>query len=49
MFLDFLRKRKVAGIGLATAVALILATNNFMSFADDRKFASYCDVARFDW
>ena len=35
----------IPGIGLVTAVALILATNNFHAFSDSRKFASYCGVA----
>lgn len=32
--------------GLVTAVALILATNNFTAFSDSRKFASYCGPGR---
>lgn len=38
----------IPGIGLVTAVALILATNNFTAFNDSRKFASYCGVAPFE-
>lgn len=38
----------IPGIGLVTAVALILVTNNFTAFADGRKFASYCGVAPFE-
>ena len=38
----------IPGIGLVTAVALILATNNFTAFDDGRKFASYCGVAPFE-
>lgn len=43
----------IPGIGLVTAVALILATNNFTAFNNSRKFvarrtASYCGVAPFD-
>ncbi|MFP4095127.1 MAG: IS110 family transposase, partial [Cyclobacteriaceae bacterium] len=38
----------IPGIGLVTAVALILATNNFTAFTDGRKFASYCGVAPFE-
>lgn len=38
----------IPGIGLVTAVALILATNNFTTFSDSRKFASYCGVAPFE-
>lgn len=39
----------IPGIGLVTAVALILATNNFTAFDDSRKFASYCGVAPFEY
>ena len=38
----------IPGIGLVTAVALILVTNNFTAFNDSRKFASYCGVAPFE-
>ena len=38
----------IPGIGLVTAVALILATNNFTAFSDSGKFASYCGVAPFE-
>ncbi|MEM6846426.1 MAG: IS110 family transposase [Bacteroidota bacterium] len=38
----------IPGIGLVTAVALILVTNNFSAFSDSRKFASYCGVAPFE-
>ncbi len=38
----------IPGIGLITAVALILCTNNFTAFNDSRKFASYCGVAPFE-
>ncbi|MEQ9440970.1 MAG: IS110 family transposase [Cyclobacteriaceae bacterium] len=38
----------IPGIGFVTAVALILATNNFTAFVDSRKFASYCGVAPFE-
>lgn len=38
----------IPGIGLVTAVALILCTNNFTAFTDSRKFASYCGVAPFE-
>ena len=37
----------IPGIGLVTAVALILATNNFTAFENSRKFATYCGVAPF--
>lgn len=44
----------IPGIGLVTAVALILATNNrpaarFTTFDNSRKFASYCGVAPFEY
>lgn len=43
----------IPSIGLVTAVALILATNNFTAFDDSRngvarRFASYCGVAPFE-
>lgn len=38
----------VPGIGLVTAVAVILCTNNFTAFDDGRKFAAYCGVAPFE-
>lgn len=38
----------IPGIGLVTAIALILCTNNFTAFDDSRKFASYCGVAPFE-
>lgn len=38
----------IPGIGLVTAVALILVTNNFTAFDDSRKFASYCGIAPFE-
>lgn len=38
----------IPGIGLVTAVAIILCTNNFTAFEDGRKFASYCGVAPFE-
>jgi transposase len=37
----------VRGIGFATAVAVLLATENFARFDDHRKFACYCGVAPF--
>jgi transposase len=39
----------VPGIGLVTAVAVILCTQNFTAFDDGRKFASYCGVAPFEY
>lgn len=36
----------IPGIGLVTAVALILTTNNFTAFNDSRTFASYCGPGR---
>ena len=38
----------VRGIGFATAVHLIIATENFTRFENHRKFACYCGVAPFD-
>lgn len=38
----------IPGVGLVTAVALVLCTNNFSSFENGRKFASYCGVAPFE-
>jgi len=37
----------IPGIGLITASATILYSNNFKSFNDPRKFSSYCGVAPF--
>lgn len=37
----------VPGIGEITAAALLAYTNNFISFTDGRKFATYCGVAPF--
>lgn len=39
--------KSVTGIGPVTAAYLITTTNNFQSFKDARKFASYCGVAPF--
>lgn len=38
----------VPGVGMITALAIILATNNFTGFDNSRKFASYCGVAPFE-
>lgn len=38
----------VRGIGFATAVHLLIATENFTRFENHRKFACYCGVAPFD-
>ncbi|WP_255651021.1 transposase [Cesiribacter sp. SM1] len=38
----------VPGVGMFTALAMILSTNNFTGFENSRKFASYCGVAPFD-
>lgn len=37
----------VIGIGEITAAALLVYTNNFISFTNSRKFATYCGVAPF--
>lgn len=38
----------VRGIGFATAVHLLIVTENFTRFENHRKFACYCGVAPFD-
>jgi transposase len=38
----------VTGIGFATAVHLLIATENFTRFSDVRKFICYCGVAPFE-
>jgi transposase len=38
----------VTGIGFATAVHLLVVTENFTRFDDPRKFACYCGVAPFE-
>lgn len=38
----------VRGIGFATAVHLLIATENFTRFNNHRKFACYCGIAPFD-
>jgi transposase len=40
--------RSVVGIGFATAVHIILATENFTKFENHRQFACYCGVAPFE-
>jgi len=40
--------QSVVGIGFATAVHLLIATENFTRFADARKFTCYCGVAPFE-
>jgi transposase len=37
----------IRGIGFVSAVALLIATDNFTRFDDHRKFACYCGVAPF--
>jgi transposase len=37
----------IRGIGFVSALALIIATENFTRFSDHRKFACYCGVAPF--
>jgi transposase len=38
----------VVGIGFATAVHVLIATENFTRFTDPRKFNCYCGVAPFE-
>jgi transposase len=38
----------ITGIGFATAVHLLITTENFSRFENHRKFACYCGVAPFD-
>ena len=40
--------RSVVGIGFATAVHVLIATENFTRFTDPRKFNCYCGVAPFE-
>lgn len=39
--------RSIKGVGLVSAVHLLIATENFTRFSDVRKFACYCGVAPF--
>lgn len=39
--------QSVVGIGPVTAAYLIATTNNFLSFTDPKKYASYCGIAPF--
>lgn len=41
--------KSVPGIGLVTAVAVLLSTSNFTAFEGSRKYASYCGVAPFPY
>lgn len=38
----------ITGVGFVVASNMIVSTNNFTTFTDPRKFASYCGVAPFD-
>jgi transposase len=40
--------RSVVGIGFATAVHVLISTENFTRFTDPRKFNCYCGVAPFE-
>ncbi len=40
--------RSVVGIGFATAVHVLISTENFNRFTDPRKFNCYCGVAPFE-
>jgi transposase len=40
--------RSVVGIGFATAVHVLISTENFSRFTDPRKFNCYCGVAPFE-
>lgn len=40
--------KSVTGIGMATAVHILISTENFTRFNDHRKFACYCGVAPFE-
>lgn len=40
--------KTVTGIGFATAVHIMIATENFTRFSDHRKFACYCGVVPFE-
>ena len=39
----------IRGIGFVTAIALIVATENFTRFDDHRKFACYCGIVPFEY
>ena len=38
----------ITGVGFVVATYMIVYTNNFTSFTDPRKYASYCGIAPFD-
>ncbi len=45
---NYLLAKSVRGIGFATAVHFLIATENFTCFDSHRKFACYCGVAPFE-
>jgi len=45
---NYLLVKSVRGIGFATAVHFLIATENFTCFDNHRKFACYCGVAPFE-
>lgn len=45
---NYLLAKSVRGIGFATAVHFLIATENFTRFDNHRKFACYCGVAPFE-
>lgn len=45
---NYLLVKSVRGIGFATAVHFLIATQNFTRFDNHRKFACYCGVAPFE-
>ena len=45
---NYLLATSVKGIGFATAVHFLIATENFTCFDNHRKFACYCGVAPFE-
>jgi transposase len=45
---NYLLVKSVKGIGFATAIHFLIATENFSCFDNHRKFACYCGVAPFE-
>ncbi len=45
---NYLLVKSVRGVGFATAVHFLIATENFTRFDNHRKFACYCGVAPFE-
>ncbi len=46
---SYTRISKVTGVGLITASAVLIYTNNFKSFENPRKFNCYCGLAPFEY